>query len=507
FNCPNERSLRRCLTNLEGPVFFFNDCGNIKNNKTYKSDLKNPYCNDLVSEKNKRVIHYPVAFVHPINKLDVSKAIKCGADNNFPVVAKAGGHSHESYSIGDKNCALVVDLKNFINIDINKDNGIVVVGPGNRLGKLYWKLNNEDVAFPAGNCPSVGVGVILGGGEGRLTRKFGMSSDNIEDAQIVLANGTIVDSAKKYDDLIWALRGAGSAGYGIVTNLTLKIHPIENPLSSIRLKYNFTLSATKLLYNTMNQYGQNFDPNLAVEIIHKFSSTKPSTSVQTLYVGNASELEKCLQEFIKKSNADGPKNKMGDFNFTVEDWFHAITLQNFSKETDLDNFIDKKDKEERKPVKVKSFYVNAPGLSEKGVKSLFNFMNKMKDDCSGVIVTTLYGGGNFNNLSRTETAYVHRNFMYDIMIQIDLPLQSDGTYVEDKKARKCLTRLDKFGIKFQKKYTSNESFQNYIDRRLDDWQCRYYGENFERLVDIKKKYDPSNVFNWKQSIPIVDKRR
>ncbi|CAG8805913.1 15337_t:CDS:2, partial [Racocetra persica] len=92
-----------------------------------------------------------------------------------------------------------------------------IVETGNTLDTLSRSLNKHVFAFPSGECASLGVsGIILGGistGYGYLTQKFGMSSDNILDTQIVLANGTIVNHAKEYPDLFWALRDAGNAGY------------------------------------------------------------------------------------------------------------------------------------------------------------------------------------------------------------------------------------------------------------------------------------------------------
>ncbi|CAG8785800.1 33759_t:CDS:1, partial [Racocetra persica] len=65
----------------------------------------------------------------------------------------------------------------------------------------------------------------------------------------------------------------------------------------------------------------------------------------------------------------------------------------------------------------------------------------------------------------------------------------------------CLRDIDLFSPYFQRKYTNYQSYQNLIDRVLDNWQRRYYGENFEKLVKIKRRYDPDYVFHWNQSIP------
>ncbi|RIB00719.1 hypothetical protein C2G38_2301065, partial [Gigaspora rosea] len=183
---------------------------------------------DLNKQYNKRVIHFPVAFVHPIDVLDVQNTIKCAIILKYPIVARSGGHSFEGYGLGDKDCYLVVDLVNLNKITIDITSQTAVIGTGNLIDTFYYEVNQLGFAFPSGDCTGIGVGgIIMGGGIGCLNRKFGLSSDNILDAKIVLANGTVVYNVKNYPELFWAIRGAGNAGYGIVTDLTLRIYPIQ----------------------------------------------------------------------------------------------------------------------------------------------------------------------------------------------------------------------------------------------------------------------------------------
>ncbi|CAG8837531.1 25629_t:CDS:2, partial [Racocetra persica] len=193
--------LRKCLDQyIKGSVSFRDDF------PVYNADLDVEYI--------KLSIHFPVAFVHPVDILDIQNTIECGTKLDFPIVARSGGHSNEDYSIGDKDCYLVIDLVNLNKITIDPPSQTAIVETGNTLNTFYSKINRHGFAFPAGTCPSIGVGGhMLGGGFGFLSRKFGYSSDNILDAQIVLVNGTVVNNAKEYPELFWAIRGAGNAGY------------------------------------------------------------------------------------------------------------------------------------------------------------------------------------------------------------------------------------------------------------------------------------------------------
>ncbi|KAF0376321.1 FAD-binding domain-containing protein [Gigaspora margarita] len=451
--CPEEEALRKCLNQsyIKGPIYF--------------RDNESSYSTDLDVEYNRRVIYFPTAFVHAKDVIDVQNAIKCAAKLKYPIVARSGGHSYEGFGIGDKDCYLVVDLANLNQINIDVNSQTAVVGPGNRLEPIYNKTSEHVFAFPAGTCPYVGVGgLITGGGFGYLNRKFGMSSDNILDAQIVLANGTVVHNAKNYPEIFWAIRGAGNAGYGIVTSFTLKIHPIQKTTTVIDLLYDF--DQAPLLLSVMNKLGSKIHQNITLLI----SIDPEHLGIHGVYLGSANELQNHLQEFIKLSK---PKN----ITYTENTLYH--TLVDGMEGPDVNGYY-----------KAKSYFIDFKGLSDEGIKSLMNFLKSF--ECEVYSVILLVGGGKVNEIGRNETAFVHRGFLYHMEIKITL---------DSENSEMCLQDFDKFSQEFRRNYTYYESYQNLNDRQLDNWQCRYYAENFERLVKLKQKYDPYNLFNWNQSIP------
>ncbi|RIB25290.1 Glucooligosaccharide oxidase [Gigaspora rosea] len=350
-----------------------------------------------------------------------------------------------------------------MNIDVISQTA--VVGPGNRLEPIYNKTSEQVFAFPAGTCPWVGVGgLITGGGFGYLNRKFGMSADNILDAQIVLANGTVIHSAKKHPEIFWAIRGAGNAGYGIVTAFTLKIHPIQKITTAIDLHYDF--DQAPLLLSVMNKLGSSIHPNITFLI--SIGPDPEYLGIHGVYLGSSRELQNHIQEFIKLSK---PKN----ITYTENTLYHSL----------VDGM-----KEDKDYYKAKSFFIDFKGLSYEGIKSLMEFLKSFKCEIYSVIL--LVGGGKVNEIGRHETAFVHRGFLYHMEIKITL---------NSENSEMCLQDFDKFSQEFRRNYACYESYQNLNDRQLDDWQCRYYAENFERLVKLKQKYDPHNLFHWNQSIP------
>ncbi|CAG8803435.1 31939_t:CDS:2, partial [Racocetra persica] len=426
-------ALRECLnqSQIKGSIHF--------------RDNSTSYNDDLNVEYNTRVIYFPAAFVRPTDVFDVQNVVKCATNLSFPIVARSGGHSYEGYGIGDKDCFLVVDLKSLNTTTVDVKSQTAVIGTGNILESLYTSVNEHSFAFPAGTCPYVGVGgIMLGGGMGYLNRKYGLSSDNILDAEMVLANGTIVPSVKQYSELFWAIRGAGNAGYGIVTSLTLKIHPIENIVTSISIEYDF--DQAPLLHSVMNQLGNNLHRNLSL----LFSISRRSVHIHGIYLGSANESQRQLQEFIELSE---PKN----VTYNENNLYHSL----------LDGMEDSKI---QGSFKVKSYFVDSEGLSDEGINSLMTFLKNF--ECKVYSVMLLLGGGRVNDIERRETAFVHRGFMYHMEIKAINPTET------------CLQELQSFSQQFQQTYTSSESYMNLHDRELDDWEHRYFGENLVNTGEI-----------------------
>ncbi|KAI8614193.1 hypothetical protein BC830DRAFT_1046878, partial [Chytriomyces sp. MP71] len=135
-----------------------------------------------------------------------------------------GGHSYEALSAIDK--GVVVDVGNFLDVEVDATSKTAVVGAGNWLGRLYSLLDSQGgFVLPGGDCPHVGVaGHTLGGGFGLLSRQLGIMLDALVEVRLVDATGQIrVVNAQTDPDLFWALRGAGASNFGIITSFKFNI--------------------------------------------------------------------------------------------------------------------------------------------------------------------------------------------------------------------------------------------------------------------------------------------
>lgn len=149
---------------------------------------------------------------------DVREVIAFARHNGIRVAVRGGGHSVAGYS---STRGIVIDLAPMNSVAVT--DGMARAGAGTRISELCETLDEHGLAIPAGTCPSVGIaGLTLGGGLGILGRAYGLTSDSLLAAQVVLADGRIVECDQYHRaDLFWALRGAGAGNFGVVTEFAL----------------------------------------------------------------------------------------------------------------------------------------------------------------------------------------------------------------------------------------------------------------------------------------------
>jgi FAD/FMN-containing dehydrogenase len=158
---------------------------------------------------------------------DVINAVNFGRENKLLMSVRGGGHNAGGLGICDD--GLVIDLSKIKYSIVDPDAETVRVGGGNTWGDVDHATNGFGFAVPSGIISTTGVGgLTLGGGVGHLSRKFGLSIDNLIEADVVLANGTLVKASETENkDLFWALRGGGG-NFGIVTSFLFKLNKLKN---------------------------------------------------------------------------------------------------------------------------------------------------------------------------------------------------------------------------------------------------------------------------------------
>jgi FAD binding domain/Berberine and berberine like len=168
----------------------------------------------------------PALIARCADRDDVVAAVNFGREQGLDIAIRCGGHNGPG--LGSVDDGLVIDLSGLKAITVDPDSRTATVGGGCLVGDVDAATHEHGMAAPGGIISTTGAGgLMLGGGIGHLTRKAGLSIDNILGAEVVLADGSVVNADEsENDDLYWALRGGGG-NFGVVTQLKLRLHPIS----------------------------------------------------------------------------------------------------------------------------------------------------------------------------------------------------------------------------------------------------------------------------------------
>ncbi|MEV0583995.1 FAD-binding protein [Nonomuraea sp. NPDC050310] len=168
---------------------------------------------------------------------DIPAALALAQSHGLPYAIRGGGHSFADHS---STTGVLIDLSPLKSIDLDLKAETVRIAPGVQIGELARHLAPHNRLVPCGWCPTVGVmGAVLGGGYGVFSRLYGLGADHLLSASVLLPNGTHLDADP---DLLWALRGAGAARFGVVTSMTLRTRPAL-PATAVQAVVDFSHAA------------------------------------------------------------------------------------------------------------------------------------------------------------------------------------------------------------------------------------------------------------------------
>ncbi|MBI4791509.1 MAG: FAD-binding oxidoreductase, partial [Deltaproteobacteria bacterium] len=171
-------------------------------------------------------IYWPLLIARCVDVADVITAVNFGRDQGLLIAIRGGGHNGPG--LGSCNDGLVIDLSMMKSIRVDTAGRTVRVDAGCTSGDVDHATHPFGLAVPFGLVSTTGVaGLTLGGGTGYLTRQYGLTIDNLLEADVVLADGSFVTaSSTRHQDLFWALRGGGG-NFGVVTSFLFQAHPVH----------------------------------------------------------------------------------------------------------------------------------------------------------------------------------------------------------------------------------------------------------------------------------------
>ncbi|KAG6552088.1 hypothetical protein Mapa_006397 [Marchantia paleacea] len=432
---------------------------------------------------NHRNLYKPAAFIFVINVDQVQNAVKCAVQLKVGIAPRSGGHSYEDYSLGGRDGVMVVDLGGLNKTTLNKATGLATVGAGVRLGPMklaLWKQGKRTT--PSGTCLTVGVGGhSLGGGWGMTSRKFGLMSDNIVEAQVVTARGNVVTaSAKSNPDLFFALKGAGANSFGIVTRFTFKTFDVSKKVISFSYNYNETQQVN--LVRAFQKWGVKAPDDVSASA-YQFSTG--GNGMSGIYLGSKSSFADVMKPFLSSLPAPTKREEL------EVDYITTVLQNDGYKPTDPLSILDLVNVTYPfVTFKSKSIFVKKNGMSDAGIQAYIEALRKGSEASYSIL--DLFGPTSvINKVPSNATAWVHRDALYSIQM---------FTYWENSSDASCSISWIENLWRTARRFSSPSAYQNYIDVQMP--LSAYYGSNLSKLKTVKKKWDANNVFRFQQSIPL-----
>ena len=424
----------------------------------------------------------PAAIAFCESATDVQRTVRWARKHGIRIVPRSGGHSYGGYST---TTGVVVDVSRIDAISLTLDDR-AALGAGARLIDVYASLAQRGRTVPAGTCPTVGIaGLTLGGGVGFSARRFGLTCDNLLEATVVLADGTVVRaSSGHHPDLYWALRGGGGGNFGIVTRLVFATHPADDVVT-YSLAWPWT-DAKRVVAAWQKLAPTAPDGLFCVLNLNATagSSASPNITSAGQFYGDEAHLRSLLQPLVDAGTPTRFTTRSRTYLSAALMWAGCsadIAACHLRPQGNLG----------RSTFAAKSSYANRP-LTAEGIDALIAQIEARRATGSGpgIVLLDSYGGA-ITRVAKKATAFVHRDALFS--------MQYLAYWDAHAAAAPNIAWLRRFYASMRP-YVSPFAYQNYIDPDLRNWQHAYYGSNYPRLQHVKRKYDPHNVFHFAQSI-------
>ena len=418
---------------------------------------------------NARADKHPAVIISVANRADVVAAVKFARANGMSLSMRGGGHNYAGTGMVEGGISL--DFSNMKAVVVDAATKRARVQPGATWADFNGETAKYGLHAPGGQISSVGVpGFTLGGGIGWTARKYGLAADNLVSAEVVLADGRVVNaSANENADLFWALRGAG-ANFGIVTSFEFKLHEMENVLAGM-LMYPRAAAADLIKY--YRDFSKDAPDELALMAgLMSVPNVGPVAGIMLCYAGDATEGEKAIKPLM-------------NFGQPIMQQVAPLPYLTFSHMFDHagDHGLRHYNRHG---------YINQ--LPNECISSIIECSNAAPSPMSQTHLILL--GGAMARVAPEATAYPHR--------QNKMMLEFIASWAEPTATAAAMNQAwaDE-AIDSVKSITTGGLYVNFIPEAGPasvEATKAAYGYNYPILSDLKQKYDPTNFFHINQNI-------
>jgi FAD/FMN-containing dehydrogenase len=368
------------------------------------------------------------------------------------------------------------------------------------LVDVYDQLSAQGVGIPTGSCESVGIaGITQGGGIGIMDRAYGLTCDALISAQVVTADGSILTcDADTEPDLFWGIRGGGGGNFGIVTSFTFN----TNATSEITTAYAyFSMDDALKIMAAWQAWPTTIPDTIWGEVAFGWTTgSTPYITLMAVCVGSTADLTPYWNALLAatQSTASNPSITTAPYRDTMLGQCGSLTIP----ECHLPTAATPGGEMPRMAFASTSDMFDAV-VPDAGIQALrqafltnFASYGAAVADGSGAYWIFDLMGGAIDRVATDATAFVHRGTLFSAEYYNYHPVGvvSNATLDSEQAAANSVRAV-------MSPWSSGRAYVNYIDPLITNWQTAYYGGNYARLVQVKAKYDPANIFHLPQGIP------
>jgi FAD/FMN-containing dehydrogenase len=437
--------------------------------------------------------HFPQIIVYCSGFADVVRSIRFAQEVGLKPVCRSGGHSTAGYSVNDD---MVIDVSAMNYVRVDPDAQIAWVGSGANFAQINAELGLYGLHIPGGGCETVGVaGYMQGGGYGFTSLMFGMNCDQVLGFHMALSDGRIVKAnAKENPDLFWAVRGGTGNNFGVLLEIEYRLHPLGTlwgfgfkwPLETVEQA---AAASVALHVWQANFTGDAAPRNLGNEAMLGYTqgpdnqALTPYFLIRGMFNGSEAACQNVLEPLLKL---------MPDVSRYRDIWrsgtYRELNEYLLTYPTELPPNV---------PNSVRSLaksHIVARPLTVEECAAIVE-LYRASPNTDNFIGFEPYGGA-INAIAPDATAFWHRTALMDVFLFSFwlYEFSRDGAQAYVSEFDRVLQPL-----------SNGQSYQNYPNRQIEDFDNVYFGGNLPRLLEVKRTYDPDNFFDFPQGLGALAK--
>lgn len=406
----------------------------------------------------------PLAVIRCAGASDVVRGLEFARRHELPFTVRGGGHSVAGNAVRDD--TLMLDLSGMKASRLDRHAKTVRAEPGITLGEFDRATQEFGLATTLGVVSTTGIaGLTLGGGLGWLNGRYGLACDNLIAAEVATADGRLLRASDmENEDLFWGIRGGGG-NFGVVTAFEYRLHPVSRVFAG-GLTYPLDMAPRVLRF--YDDFINTAPDQLATAVaLARSPDGQPIVSIGACYAGPVDEGERVLRP-------------LRTFESAIDDSIQPMPY-----------LVLQSSRDEGFPFGRLHYWKSGwlRHLSDDAIETLVEFIPQMRSSVSAVGLQRMHGVA--SRVAPTATAFAHRVAQYDFLIL------SQWTDAADS-ARNVQWTRELFEA--MQPHLEKSVYVNNLGDEGPERVRAAYGENYSRLVAVKRTYDPDNIFRANQNI-------